>query len=198
MHGDDDDTGGPDGHDEDLPRPLDRHEAARVRKDLDELTAFRHTFEPQGFKGVSVFCDDCVEEHYYEWSMLEGNLLALLEAGETPVHEPAFDPRPEDYINWDYAQGYLDGVADAGGPVQSAVIAPAGGCPFCGVELPGEPDHLAFCPTCGTHLGPARVAAALLERGWSADDVADLLRAARIPPLLGLDRDQGQRAADDR
>src|SRR5688500_4092331 len=92
--------------DEDLPPvPLDRREAARVRRDLDDLAAFRHTFEPEGFKGVSLFCQDCVEEHFYGWEMLEHNLRALLESGETPVHEPAYDPKPDEYIDWEYAQG---------------------------------------------------------------------------------------------
>jgi hypothetical protein len=169
------------------PVPLDRREAARVRRDLDDLAAFRHTFEPEGFKGVSLFCPDCVEEHFYGWDMLEHNLQALLESGETPVHEPAFDPRPDEYVDWEYAQGYLDGLADAGVPVAPAQTSPSGGCPFCGVELPGDPDHVVFCPTCGTHLGPARIAHVLLEKGWSGEDVAELLRAARVPPLRGLD-----------
>lgn len=168
------------------PVPLDRQEAARVRRDLDDLTAFRHTFEPEGFKGVSLFCQDCVEEHFYGWDMIEQNLRALLESGETPVHEPAFNPRPDEYIDWEYAQGYLDGLADAGAPVLPTHLTPTGGCPFCGVELPGGGEHTVFCPTCGNNLGPARIARALLERGWSAEAVADLLRGARVPPLRGL------------
>lgn len=173
--------------DDDLPPvPLDRREAARVRRDLDDLAAFRHTFEPEGFKGVSLFCQDCVEEHFYGWEMLEHNLRALLESGETPVHEPAYDPKPDEYIDWEYAQGYLDGLADAGVPVLPTHLTPSGGCPFCGVELPEGGDNALYCPTCGNHLGPARIAQALLERGWSVEDVSDLLRGARVPPLRGM------------
>jgi hypothetical protein len=178
-----------DDFDDDELRPLDKHEAARVRRDLDDLAAFRHTFEPEGFKGVSVFCEDCVEEHFYPWDMLEQNLTALLESGETPVHEPAYDPRPEQYVDWHYAQGYLDGIADAGGPVLDANLPESGGCPFCGVDLAGDPKVLVHCPTCGAHLGPARIAKALLERGWSPHDVTELLRGARIPPLRSLPED---------
>jgi hypothetical protein len=168
------------------PRPLDRHEAARVRRDLDDLASFRHTFEPEGFKGVSVFCEDCVEEHFYTWEMLEQNLTALLQSGETPVHEPAYDPRPDEYVDWQYAQGYLDGLGDAGAPTLPTQLADSGGCPFCGVELPGDPQAVAFCPTCGAHLAPARIARALLERGWKTEEVAELLQGARVPPLRGL------------
>lgn len=174
------------------PVPLDRNEAARVRRDLDDLTAFRHTFEPEGFKGVSLFCHDCVEEHFYGWQMLEHNLKALLESGETPVHEPAFDPHPDDYIDWEYAQGYLDGLADAGAPVLPPVIDESDGCPFCGTGLPPSEKTLVHCPTCGTHLGPARIARSLLDRGWSGEDVAELLRRARVPPLRGLPGSEGQ------
>lgn len=176
------------------PRPLDRREAARVRRDLDDLAAFRHTFEPEGFKGVSVFCEDCVEEHFYTWEMLEQNLTELLESGETPVHEPAYDPRPEEYVDWQYAQGYLDGLADAGAPTLPAHLPASGGCPFCGVELPGDPQTVVHCPTCGSHLGPARIAGELLRRGWKPEEVADLLRGARFAPLLGLPDSGEQRS----
>jgi len=172
--------------DERGPVPLDRHEAARVRADLDDLAAFRSTFEPEGFKGVSMFCADCVEEHFYGWDMLAGNLKALLESGEIPVHEPAFDPRPDEYVDWEYAQGYLDGLADAGSPALPALATPEGGCAFCGATLPQPSDDVAYCPACGSNLGPTRIARALLDRGWSAQEVAELLRAALIPPLRTL------------
>jgi hypothetical protein len=133
-----------------------------------------------------MFCQDCLEEHYYGWEMLSHNLRALLESGETPVHEPAYDPQPDEYIDWEYAQGYLDGLADAGVPMLAPHTAPAGGCPFCGNPLPGAGKEAVYCPTCGTHLAPARIARALLDRGWKVDEVADLLRAARVPPLRGL------------
>ncbi|HWB70629.1 MAG TPA: DUF5319 family protein [Egibacteraceae bacterium] len=171
---------------ESAPLPLDRREAARVRQDLDDLAAFRHAFEPEGFKGVSLFCQDCSEEHYYGWDMLQHNLQALLESGETPVHEPAYDPKPDEYIDWEYAQGYLDGLADAGSPVLPAHTADSGGCPFCGVELTAAGEQAIYCPACGHHLGPARIARELLARGWAAEDVAELLRGAQVPPLRGL------------
>lgn len=183
-----DSDGGPGDFDEDPPIPLDRREAARVRRDLDDLAAFRSTFEPEGLKGVSLFCPDCVEQHFYAWEMLEHNLEALLESGETPVHEPAYDPDPEEYVDWEYAQGYLDGLADGGRPVLPAALDEAGGCPHCGGPLPahgGGELPATYCPSCGSHLGFARIARALLDRGWSAHDVAELLRGAGAPPLEG-------------
>jgi hypothetical protein len=32
-----------------------------------------------------------------------------LHQGESPIHEPAFDPDPDEYVSWDYARGFLDG-----------------------------------------------------------------------------------------
>lgn len=168
-------------------RPLDRHEVARVRRDLDDLAAFRHSFEPEGYKGVSVFCADCGEDHFYGWDMLEENLQALLDSGESPVHEPPFDPHPDDYIDWQYAQGYLDGLADAGVSPLPATLDETGGCPFCGVQLPGgDARTLVHCPMCGSHLAPAKIARVLLDQGWPKEDVAELLRAAKVSPLRGL------------
>lgn len=171
--------------DEVEPLPLDRREAASVRRDLDDLAAFKERFQPEGFKGVSLFCQDCVEEHYYSWDMLENNLKALLEDGETPVHEPAYDPQPDEYVDWEYAQGYLDGAADAGGPVLPATLKGVTGCPWCGAPL-GDPNEAVYCARCGLHLAPARIARALLDRGMDSAEVAELLRGARVPPLQGL------------
>jgi hypothetical protein len=188
FDGDDFAEEGFDGDDSE-PVPLTREEAAQVRRDLDDLANFRHAFEPEGFKGVSVFCPDCADEHFYGWDMIQGNLQALLADGETPVHEPAFDPHPEDYIGWQYAQGYLDGFTEDGGPPAPPHTATDGGCPFCGATLPDDHDSAVFCPACGIHLGPARIANQLLDQGWSSSDVADLLRAAQLPPLRGLSSD---------
>ncbi len=176
----------PPSDDDSGPVPLDRHEAARVRRDLEDLTVFRQTFEPEGFRGTSMFCADCVEEHYYDWAILEQNLRALLESGEVPVHEPAFDPKPDEYVGWEYAQGYLDGLADAGAQLLPVLTGPEGSCPFCGTKLPDGGEQALFCPACGTHLGPARIARALLDQGWETDAVTELLRGARVPPLRGL------------
>ncbi|MDP9405501.1 MAG: DUF5319 family protein [Actinomycetota bacterium] len=182
MRDDFDDADDDDDHE---PVPLDRHERARVRRDLDDLAKFRATFEPEGFRGVSMFCADCAEEHFYDWAILAQNLEALLASGEVPVHEPAYDPRPDQYVDWEYAGGYLDGLADAGAPVLPVPAAESDDCPFCARPLP-EDGQTPFCPRCGTHLAPARIARALLERGWTAAAVSELLRGARVPRMRSL------------
>ncbi|MGH3804158.1 MAG: DUF5319 family protein, partial [Pseudonocardiaceae bacterium] len=56
---------------------------------------------------------DCKIPHYFAWDLLRSNLKQLLEAGRTRVHEPAFNPDPNEYVSWEYARGYADGTQDA-------------------------------------------------------------------------------------
>jgi Family of unknown function (DUF5319) len=174
--------------DDDAPVPLDRREAALVRRDLEDLAEIKRVFAADGHKGVSLFCQDCLEEHFYGWDMLENNLRALLESGETPVHEPAYDPQPNEYVDWEYAQGYLDGMHHGDEMPLSSLAALGDTCPFCGGALPERGQQIAYCPACGTALASARIAQALLERGWKDSEVEELLRAAHVPPMRTLPR----------
>jgi hypothetical protein len=107
-----DDASGPDfGSDRPAPPPLTMEERAGVLDDLAELEVFRTLLEPTGVKGIVVDCPDCEEEHHVDWALMQANLRQLLEEGQTGRHEPPFDPDPDDYVSWDYASGYADGVA---------------------------------------------------------------------------------------
>ena len=90
-------------------RPLDPEERAALRQDLVDVQVLKEVLEPKGIKGAVFYCPDCGEDHFLAWDLLAGNLQELLEAGESPVHEPAFEPDPNDYVSWDYARGFLDG-----------------------------------------------------------------------------------------
>jgi hypothetical protein len=99
-----DDVPGPDhGRTPSDPPPLTMEERAGVLDDLAELEVFRTLLEPTGIKGIVVDCPDCDEEHHVDWALMQANLRQLL--------EPPFDPDPDDYVSWDYASGYADGVA---------------------------------------------------------------------------------------
>ena len=162
-----------DGFDDDAPvEPLDEHEAAMVARDLADLADFEETFASEGYRGVAVFCHDCVEEHLYPWGMLRENLTTLIETGETPVHEPAFAPEPDRYIPWDYARGYVDALRDAG--VNQRVE--LGACPRCAFELSGTLRQGNFCPRCGTPLLAQRLLEVLTERGMTSDELTEVLR----------------------
>jgi hypothetical protein len=91
--------------------PLTMEERAGVLDDLAELEVFRTLLEPTGIKGIVVDCPDCDEEHHVDWALMQANLRQLLDEGQTGRHEPPFDPDPDDYVSWDYASGYADGVA---------------------------------------------------------------------------------------
>ena len=102
----------PDGETVDA-EPLSAREREEVLSDLGELDVFRTLLEPRGTRGLVVDCDDCDEPHYFAWDLLTANLRSLLDFGATRVHEPAFSPNPSEYVTWDYARGFVDGVLEA-------------------------------------------------------------------------------------
>ena len=159
-----------------VAEPLDEHEAAMVARDLSDLADFEETFAPEGYRGVAVFCQDCVEEHLYPWGMLRENLTTLMETGETPVHEPAFAPEPDRYIPWDYARGYVDALRDAGVRARLDVEA----CPRCSYLLDEAMRQGNFCPRCGTPLFSTRLRAALSDLGLADEAIAEALRRAGL------------------
>ena len=103
--------------------PLDENERELLRQDLVDVETLKELLGPRGIKGVLFYCADCEEDHYLAWDLLKGNLQELLEAGESPVHEPAFDPDPEEYVTWDYARGFLDGYETLQDEEEEAIIA---------------------------------------------------------------------------
>jgi Family of unknown function (DUF5319) len=89
--------------------PLDDEEREALRQDLTDVESLKELLGPKGIRGVVFYCPDCDEDHFLGWDLLRGNLEQLLEDGDSPVHEPAFDPDPNDYVSWDFARGFLDG-----------------------------------------------------------------------------------------
>jgi hypothetical protein len=90
-------------------KPLDDAERELLRQDLVDVEMLKELLGPRGLKGVVFYCTDCEEDHFLGWELLKGNLQELLDQGESPVHEPAFNPDPDEYVSWDYARGFLDG-----------------------------------------------------------------------------------------
>ena len=89
--------------------PLSDEEREALGQDLTDVDMLKDLLGPRGIKGAVFYCPDCDEDHYLTWDLLKGNLQELLAEGESPAHEPAFDPDPNEYVSWDYARGYLDG-----------------------------------------------------------------------------------------
>jgi hypothetical protein len=92
--------------------PLTAQERDEAITDLAEVEVFRSLLEPQGVLGLVLDCPECGEQHFFDWELLRGNLRQMIEKGQPQVHEPAFHPDPADYVTWEYARGYVDGVID--------------------------------------------------------------------------------------
>ncbi len=164
--------------DEESPEPLEGEERENIRADLEDLEAMRGVFEPQGTKGVVIACPDCGSDHYYGWELLKESLEHMLSTGEPRMHEPAFEPKEEDYLLWDYAKGYVDALADTG--LNGAPGVDVRSCPWC--EAPIEP-HFAYCPRCGRQTAPARLLAELVGRGMEEREARALLVKAGFEPF---------------
>lgn len=158
--------------------PLTQEERDSVEADLEDLGSMQDVFAPQGAKGVVIACADCGENHYYGWDLLRENLEHMLQTGEPRMHEPAYDPREDDYVIWDYAKGYVDALIDAGLDGGSLVDVKA--CPWCEAAL--EP-RFGFCPRCGRSMAPARLYRELLERGLADQEARTLLVRAGFEPF---------------
>jgi hypothetical protein len=101
------------GDDDAGDEPLSDAERQDLLEDLQDLDAFQAVLEPRGVRGLVVDCDDCHEAHFFAWELLRANLRSLLDLGAPHVHEPAYSPDPADYVSWDYARGFVDGVLTA-------------------------------------------------------------------------------------
>lgn len=98
--------------DEPAPEPLDEEARQLVLEDLRDLDEFQQLLQPRGIRGICMDCGSCDEIHYYAWEIMRSNLLSMLAHNQSHVHEPPFDPRPEEFVTWDYASGYTDAHVD--------------------------------------------------------------------------------------
>jgi predicted RNA-binding Zn-ribbon protein involved in translation (DUF1610 family) len=164
---------------DDVPaEPLPAEERASVETDLEDLGAMRSVFQSQGAKGVVIACPECGENHYYDWELLRESLEHMLETGEPRMHEPAYQPREDDYVLWDYGKGYVDALADAGLVEGSRVELTS--CGWCHAAV--EP-HFGFCPQCGRSLAALRLYRELRDRGMDESEVRTLFLQAGFEPL---------------
>jgi hypothetical protein len=163
---------------DDEPHELDPDERANVEADLTDLLAMREVFAGQGVRGVMIACPDCGSNHFYEWDLLTENLEHMLRFGEPRMHEPAFEPREEEYIQWDYGKGYVDALADAGLEAEKRIELTQ--CPWC--ETPVR-DDFVYCPRCGRQLAALRIYRELVDRGLEEREVRAILVRAGFEPF---------------
>jgi Family of unknown function (DUF5319) len=158
--------------------PLPPEEREGVEADLEDLDAMRGLFEPQGAKGVVIACTECGSNHYYGWDLLKESLEHMLDTGEPRMHEPAYQPREDDYVVWDYGKGYVDALADAG--IEGEVRVELTACPWC--ETPVEP-HFGFCPRCGRPMAVVRLYRELTARGIPDQEIRAIMVRAGFEPF---------------
>ncbi|HVL89456.1 MAG TPA: DUF5319 family protein [Actinomycetota bacterium] len=175
---------------------IDPEERESILEDLEDLEAMRAVFEPRGYKGVVIVCSECGEDHYYEWEMLKESLEHMLETGEPRMHEPAFEPSPDEYVGWDYARGYLDAITEADAdemepppeppiPEASAWLGDRTRCAYCRGRLPSKAwAEWSYCPFCQASLAPLRLVDQLASRGWDEDDIVALMDQCGFEPPL--------------
>jgi len=166
------------GDDEQEFPPLDPEERGNIQADLSDLEGMRDVFAEQKVRGVVIACPDCNANHYYDWELLKENLQHMLENGEPRMHEPAFEPREEDYIMWDYGKGYIDALSDAGLQMDRRISVT--NCPWC--ETPVE-EFYGFCPRCGRALSALRLYSELIERGVDDREARAMLVRAGFEPF---------------
>src|SRR3989441_13336114 len=119
--------------DEEFRHELSEDERESVEADLEDLDSMRAVFEAQGAKGVVIACTECGSNHYYGWELLRESLEHMLDTGEPRVHEPAFQPKEDDYVVWDYGKGDVDALSHAGLEAGARGEGPARG--WCGTPV---------------------------------------------------------------
>lgn len=163
---------------EDGPGELSERERRDIAADLQDLAKMFGVFQPQGVKGVVIACQECRQNHFYEWALLTDNLQHMLDTGEPRMHEPAWDIDETEYIQWDYGKGYVDALADTGLEPDNRVEVTR--CPWC--ETPAE-DHFQFCPKCGRSFAAVRIYQELVDRGLDEREVRAMLVRAGFEPF---------------
>ena len=160
------------------PYELSPQERRDVEADLEDLGKMHDVFSPQGVKGVVIACQDCGQNHFYEWDLLQDNLEHMLDTGEPRMHEPAFNIHEDEYIQWDYGKGYVDALADAG--LQTGRTIEVTQCPWC--VTPFDAGY-QYCPRCGRQLGAIRLYQELLDRGIEDREARAMLARAGYEPF---------------
>ena len=90
--------------------PLSDEDRRHILEDMELVAQFRAALDPRGVLGIFFMCEDCQENHYYGWDIMEANMRATLAGELSPVHEPSACPAVEAYVPWDYCLGYVDGL----------------------------------------------------------------------------------------
>lgn len=179
---------------------MEPEERESILEELEDLESLRRMFEERGYKGVMITCAECGEDHYYGWDMLKESLEYMLDTGEPRMHEPAFEPVPEEYISWDYGRGYLDALSEGDAAEMEAPApdeeTPANWlgdrtrCAYCRGRLPQRAiGDWTYCPFCGASFAPLRLVDALAGRGWTEEEISAVMDECGFEAPLAVGED---------
>ena len=160
------------------PFDLTEEERADIEADLSDLGQMHAIFSVQGVKGVVIACQECRQNHFYEWALLTDNLQHMLDTGEPRMHEPAWDIDETEYIQWDYGKGFVDALVDNG--IEPGRQVGLTACPYC--ETPFD-AAFRYCPSCGKQLAVIRLFNELLDRGVEEREARTMLVRAGFEPF---------------
>ena len=167
-----------DEEEEDERIDLTPQEREDIGADLEDLAAMRGLFQQQGVKGVVIACQECGQNHFYEWELLRDNLESMIATGEPRMHEPAFELNEDEYIQWDYGKGYIDALSDSG--LEPGRMVEVTQCPWC--ETAFQPEF-SFCPRCGRSLGAVRLYKELIDGGMDEREARAMLVRSGYEPF---------------
>lgn len=68
--------------------PLSDEDRLALIHDLALVEKFASVLGPRGIDGIFFLCEDCQENHFYEWDIMAANMRATLAGELAPVHEP--------------------------------------------------------------------------------------------------------------
>ena len=157
---------------------LTDEERADIEADLTDLGQMHALFSPQGVKGVVIACQECRQNHFYEWALLADNLQHMLDTGEPRMHEPAWDIDETEYIQWDYGKGFVDALVDNG--IEPGKQVGLTSCPYCQTPFDAA---FRYCPSCGKQLAVIRLYNELLDRGIEEREARAILVRVGFEPF---------------
>lgn len=97
--------------DADEPMPeLSDEERIMLEQDLRMVRGMAKILPQFGIDGIFFICEDCEEQHYYDWDIMAANMRSTLDGELAPVHEPSAQPNTDRYTPWEYAVGFYDGL----------------------------------------------------------------------------------------
>lgn len=60
--------------DDDPMPPLTQEERIQIERDLILVRKFKAALQPRGINGIFFYCEDCDQQHFYDWDIMTANI----------------------------------------------------------------------------------------------------------------------------